>query len=157
MPHSGTKSRLLKTIRCSHALASTIRLPGLLGSQPRSNLHFCNVPFKSIQATINCYYKTKVKGSPSKFLLILVRGRRESLISSTTSVFVSNAGSIPVNFIMCPGNQDGGAGRLGIGICVRTILRAVILNWMVPYVFPQDLTGILEGSICGLLRPQSRQ
>ena len=52
---------------------------------------------------------------------MLVSGRRESLISSTMSVRVSNAGSMRVNFIMCPGNHDGGTGNAGMGICERTI------------------------------------
>ena len=51
--------------------------------------------------------------TPSRVLLILVKGSRESLISRTTFVLLSKAGSILVNFIMCPGNHDGGLGRAG--------------------------------------------
>lgn len=45
---------------------------------------------------------------------MLVRGSLESLISRTTSVRVRRAGSIRVNFCMCPGNHEGGAGSAGI-------------------------------------------
>ena len=48
---------------------------------------------------------------PSRVLLILVKGSRESLSSRTTFVLLSKAGSIRVNFIICPGNHDGGPGR----------------------------------------------
>ena len=48
--------------------------------------------------------------TPSRVLLILVRGSRESLSSRTTFVLFSKAGSIRVNFIMCPGNHEGGPG-----------------------------------------------
>jgi hypothetical protein len=51
--------------------------------------------------------------TPSRVLLILVKGSRESLISRTTFVLLSKAGSILVNFIMCPGNHEGGPGRAG--------------------------------------------
>ena len=51
--------------------------------------------------------------TPSRVLLILVKGSRESLSSRTTFVLLSKAGSILVNFIMCPGNHDGGPGRAG--------------------------------------------
>jgi hypothetical protein len=62
-----------------------------------------------------------VANSPSKVLLILVSGSRESLSSSTTSVRVSKAGSIRVNFIICPGNHDGGMGKSGKGMWVNTM------------------------------------
>jgi hypothetical protein len=58
---------------------------------------------------------------PSRVRLILVKGKRESLISSTTSVRVKKAGSCFVNFIIWPGNQDGGAGNRGLGIRERAI------------------------------------
>jgi hypothetical protein len=52
---------------------------------------------------------------------MLVKGRRESLISRTTSVRVSNAGSIRVNFIMCPGNHEGAMGSIGGRMCGNTM------------------------------------
>ena len=45
--------------------------------------------------------------------MILVRGSLESLISRTTFVRLRKAGSMRVNFIMCPGNHDGGVGSGG--------------------------------------------
>ena len=56
---------------------------------------------------------------------MLVSGSLESLISRTTSVRVSNAGSIRVNFIICPGNHEGGIGRAGITNGVRFIVTSV--------------------------------
>jgi hypothetical protein len=50
---------------------------------------------------------------PSRVLLMLVRGSLESLISRTTFVRLRKAGSMRVNFIMCPGNHDGGVGSGG--------------------------------------------
>lgn len=50
---------------------------------------------------------------PSRLLLMLVRGRRESLSSRTTSVRDNSAGSCFVNRFMCPGNHDGGDGSAG--------------------------------------------
>ena len=44
---------------------------------------------------------------------MLVSGSRESLISSTTLVRLSNAGSIRVNFVICPGYHDIGFGSAG--------------------------------------------
>lgn len=58
---------------------------------------------------------------PSKVLLILVRGKRESLISRTTSVRESKDGSIRVNLIMCPGNHEGGTGKSGFWKRARAI------------------------------------
>lgn len=55
----------------------------------------------------------KFNNAPSRVLLILVKGSRESLSSRTTFVLLSKAGNIRVNFIMCPGNHDGGLGRAG--------------------------------------------
>ena len=46
----------------------------------------------------------------SRVLLIPVRGSHESLSSRTTFILFSKAGSIHVNFIMCPGNHEGGPG-----------------------------------------------
>ena len=60
--------------------------------------------------------------APSNVLFILVKGRRESLISRTTSVRVNNVGSIRVNFIICPGNHDGGAGNMGMEMGLTIIL-----------------------------------
>ena len=60
--------------------------------------------------------------TPSRVLLILVKGSRESLSSRTTFVLLSKAGSILVNFIMCPGNHDCGLGRAGRW--VKAILRS---------------------------------
>ncbi|KAF5310841.1 hypothetical protein D9619_007839 [Psilocybe cf. subviscida] len=51
--------------------------------------------------------------APSSDLFMLVSGSRESLISSTTFVRLSNAGNIRVNLLMCPGYQDGGIGSSG--------------------------------------------
>jgi hypothetical protein len=44
---------------------------------------------------------------------MLVSGSLESRNSRTTSVWVSKVGSIRVNFIICPGNHDGGIGNRG--------------------------------------------
>jgi hypothetical protein len=44
---------------------------------------------------------------------MLERGSLESLISRTTFVRLRKAGSKRVNFIMCPGNHDGGVGSGG--------------------------------------------
>lgn len=63
------------------------------------------------------------RDQPSNDLLMLVKGRRESLISMTTSVRVSREGSIRVNFIMCPGYHDGGAGSRGNGMWVRDAIH----------------------------------
>lgn len=60
---------------------------------------------------------------------MLVNGSRESLISRTTSVLVSNAGSIRVNFIMWPGNHEGGVGSAGIGMWVN-IMAAMTIVWV---------------------------
>ena len=62
---------------------------------------------RSEKETLIFYYP------PSKVLLMLVNGSLESLISRTTFVRLSNAGNIRVNFIMWPGNHDGGFGRAG--------------------------------------------
>lgn len=58
----------------------------------------------------------QTKDLPSKFLLILVRGKRESRSSNTTSVRRRIAGSILANCVMWPGYHDGGTGRIGKGI-----------------------------------------
>lgn len=63
--------------------------------------------------------RERVMGRPeeislhSRLLFILVRGRRESLSSRTTSVRDSSAGSCFVNRFMCPGNHDGADGSAG--------------------------------------------
>ena len=57
--------------------------------------------------------RRKFINTPSRLLLMLVKGSLESLSSRTTFVLLSKAGSIRVNFIMCPGNHDGGPGRAG--------------------------------------------
>ena len=59
---------------------------------------------------------------PSKVLLMLVRGSLASRSSSTTSVFFNSAGSCRLNWFILPGNQDGGAGRVGNGIYFSIII-----------------------------------
>lgn len=78
----------------------------------------------SLEASLHYPFPDEDEDSPSRVLLILVRGRRESLISSTTSVRVRKAGSCFVNFIIWPGNQDGGAGSRGFGIRARAMVAA---------------------------------
>lgn len=56
---------------------------------------------------------------------MLVRGSRASLSSSTTSVRVNNVGSILVNFIIWPGNHDGGTGSIGNGMWVSAMVLSV--------------------------------
>lgn len=76
--------------------------------------HTCNV---HSGANIGINRKRRIKISlPSKLLLMLVRGKRESLSSRTTSVRDSSAGSCFVKRFMCPGNHDGGEGSAGNGI-----------------------------------------
>jgi len=57
---------------------------------------------------------TRTHVLPSKLRFMLVKGRRESRISRTTSVRASKDGSIRTNLDMCPGNHEGGTGRGGI-------------------------------------------
>lgn len=61
---------------------------------------------------------------------MLVKGSRESLSSNTTSVRVSRAGSIRVNFIICPGNHDGGAGSTGERMSTKPITSAMMKGMM---------------------------
>lgn len=70
--------------------------------------------------------------------MILVSGRRESLISRTTSVLVRSAGSIRVNFIICPGNHDGGAGRVGIDMCISAMMNGA---WLIEVVLGIHVQG----------------
>jgi hypothetical protein len=56
---------------------------------------------------------------------MLVSGSLESLSSRTTSVLVSKAGNMRVNFIIWPGNHDGGIGSAGNGMRVR----AMVTEW----------------------------
>lgn len=74
------------------------------------------------EADLN-FLRLNVTDIPSNCLLMLVRGRRESLISSTMSVRLSKAGKILVNFRICPGNQDGGLGKAGIQMLVGGIMN----------------------------------
>jgi hypothetical protein len=70
---------------------------------------------------------------------MLVRGSLESRSSRTTSVWVSRVGSIRVNFIMCPGNHDGGIGNRGNGMRVSAMAALAVKK-------PRDeLKGELEG------------
>jgi hypothetical protein len=131
---------------CSQAAALEIRRVGSAGSHPLSYLHFCNAPAvinerqgsRKRNAEKNVASRTTIlenapgirkqwlkwRDVPSSLLFMLVNGSLESLISRTTSVFVSSAGSMRVNFIICPGNQEGGIGSAGISSCPRAIERA---------------------------------
>jgi hypothetical protein len=68
---------------------------------------------------------------PSSLRLILVKGSLESLISSTTSVRVRIPGSIRVNFIICPGNHEGGTGRFGSTMCDSIVISVCRYYWFV--------------------------
>jgi hypothetical protein len=57
---------------------------------------------------------------------MLVRGKRESRSSRTTSVRVRREGSMRVNFFMCPGNHDVGEGKAGITKFDKAIVKRVL-------------------------------